>query len=261
MSEKYSLEAVKAAYGWGRSKSWNDAIELMGRAAAAGEDGAAQQLALVTQAPIEQMLTPPSPERMTPHARIAAARGFAPPGFGNWLIERARTSLQPSTTAGGQIDEKRTALTTFFKPRDADLVIAILQHRASILLSVPVECHEAPSVISYEVGQQYVAHFDFLDPNVERERENLARYGQRVGTVVTYLNDDFEGSATVFPRLDIAFRGQPGDAVFFANVRPDGQPDTLTLHQAPPPTRGRKWVFSQWIRSKRLSLAEDLQLL
>jgi prolyl 4-hydroxylase len=258
MTDPHSLQALRAAFGWGSEQDWPRALKLLERAAEAGEAGAERQLSLLTQAPIEQLLSPPQPERLTPAARVAVARGFAPPGFSDWLIDRARDRLQRSTSGGGNVDDNRTALTCFFKPRDSDLVLAVLQHRAAVLLGVPVECHEAPSVISYEPGQHYVAHLDSFDPNIPRERANLLKYGQRVGTVVTYLNVDFEGAPTIFPRLNLSFKGGEGDAVFFANVLPDGRPDPLTLHQAPAPTSGRKWVLSQWIRAKRLSLSSEL---
>lgn len=258
MSEPYSLQALRAAYGWGSEQSWSLALHLLEHAVKAGEQGADRQLSLLTQAPIDQLLTPPQPERLTPVARVAAARGFAPPGFSKWLIDRATVGLERATSGGGNVDERRTATTCFFTPRHSDLVIAVLQHRAAALLGVPIECHEAPSVISYEPGQRYVPHLDSFDPKIPRERANLQKYGQRVGTVVTYLSTDFEGAPTVFPRLNLWFKGNEGDAVFFANVLPDGRPDPLTLHEAQPPASGRKWVFSQWVRSKRLSLAAEL---
>lgn len=259
MTDPFALQALRAALGWGSEQNWPRALGLLERAAKAGEAGASRQLSLLTQAPIDQLLSPPQPEALTRAARIAVARSFAPPGFSDWLIDRARDRLQRATSGGGNVDTKRTALTFFFTPRDSDLVIAVLQYRAAKLLGVPINFHEAPSVISYETGQQYVAHLDSFDPNIPRERANLEKYGQRVGTVVTYLNANFQGGPTVFPRLNLSFKGEEGDAVFFANVLPDGRPDPLTLHEAPAPISGRKWVFSQWIRAKRLSLASELQ--
>jgi prolyl 4-hydroxylase len=67
--------------------------------------------------------------------------------------------------------------------------------------------------------------------------------------VVTYLNADFEGGPTRFPKLGVEYRGGVGDAVIFANVFRDGQPDMNTLHEGAPVTAGRKWVLSQWIRA------------
>lgn len=80
----------------------------------------------------------------------------------------------------------------------------------------------------------------------------MASIGQRVITIVTYQNADFEGAETDFPRLGVSFRGEKGDAIMFANVGPDGAPDVNTWHAGLPPTAGRKWVLSQWIRGRPL---------
>ena len=79
---------------------------------------------------------------------------------------------------------------------------------------------------------------------------DLARRGQRIATFLIYLNDDFEGGETQFPKAGIAHRGSTGDALFFANITPEGAPDPLTLHAGTPPTKGEKWIFSQWIRDR-----------
>ena len=250
MDEPLSKQAARAAYGWGRAQDWAEALALMEKAAQAGEADADRQLELVSQAPIEQLLTPPAPERLTPRARVAAAKGFAPPGFCEWLIDRATSRLQPAPVNDVYGIGLRTALTCPFGPRERDLVLAILQERAARLLGVPVACHEPPNVISYEPGQEFRQHADFVEPSIPEYQAELRQFGQRVGTIVTYLNDDFDGAETVFPDLDIKFRGARGDAVYFANVLTDGSPDYLTSHAALPPTRGRKWVLSQWIRAK-----------
>lgn len=250
MDEPLTKLAARAAYGWGRAQDWPEALRLLEAAAAAGEPEADRQLGLVRQMPLEQLLAPPAPERLTPRARVAVARGFAPPGFSEWLVDRAKGRLEQASAndAGGQA--VRTAMTCAFGPQERDLVLAVLQERAARLLGVPVACHEPPNAISYEPGQEYRRHADFIEPSIPQFQAELAQLGQRVATVVTYLNEDFDGAETVFPDLEVKFRGAPGDAIFFANVLTDGSPDYLTSHAALPPTRGRKWVLSQWIRSK-----------
>ena len=254
----YSKQAVCAAYGWGRAPDWPEAMALIARAADAREPGAERQLALVRQAPIESLLQPPPPERLMQGVRIAAARGFAPPGFGAWLIDRAKHRLADATVE--QPHDRgtlRTAKTCFFPPKDCDLILAILQMRAAAMLGIPLACHEPPSVISYEVGQEFHPHVDFIDPDIPEFADELRTIGQRTATVVTYLNDDFDGAETVFPDLSLKFRGAPGDAIFFSNVRRDGLPDRRTCHAALPPTRGRKWVLSQWLRSRPFLYSPD----
>ena len=250
MEEPLSKQAARAAYGWGRSQDWREALHLLEAAARAGEPDAARQHELLTQMPLDEMLAPPQPERLTPRARVAVARGFAPPGLSEWLIDHAAGRLEAAFANDASGEAVRTARTCAFGPQQRDLVLAVLQERAARLLGVPVSHHEPPNAISYEPGQEYRQHADFIEPSVPQFRHELEQLGQRVATVVTYLNEDFEGAETVFPDLDIKFRGAPGDAIFFANVLPDGSPDYLTSHCALPPASGRKWVLSQWIRAK-----------
>jgi prolyl 4-hydroxylase len=249
--ETLAKQAVRAAYGWHRPQSWADALGLLAQAAEAGEEGAERQLELVSQAPLDVLLTPPRVERLTDVAAIAACPGFLPPGFADWLIDRARDRLvAASVNQAGDAQIVRSALDFAFGPRQRDLVLAIIQERAARLVNVPVDCHEPPNIISYEPGQEFGLHVDYIDPRVPEFQPELESMGQRTVTIVTYLNTDFEGAETRFPEADVTFRGGVGDAVVFVNVLPDGTPDYNTRHCGLPPTRGRKWVLSQWIRSK-----------
>lgn len=248
--EALAKQAVRAAYGWHRPQSWTDALGLLADAARAGEEDAQRQLDLVSQAPIDALLTPPRVERLTDVAAIAACRGFAPPGFAQWLIDRARNRLVGASVNQAGAPIVRTALDFGFGPRERDLVLAIMQERAARLVSLPVDYHEPPNIISYEPGQEFGLHVDYVDPRVPEFEPELRSMGQRTATIVTYLNTDFEGAETYFPDAGVTFRGGVGDAIVFVNVLPDGTPDYNTRHCGLPPTRGRKWVLSQWIRSQ-----------
>ncbi|WP_395612859.1 prolyl hydroxylase family protein [Allosphingosinicella sp.] len=248
--EALAKQAVRAAYGWHRPQSWTDALGLLADAAKAGEEDAQRQLELVSQAPIEELLTPPRVERLTDVAAIAACRGFAPPGFAQWLIDRARNRLVEASVNQAGAPIVRTALDFGFGPRERDLVLAIMQERAARLVSLPVDYHEPPNIISYEPGQEFGLHVDYVDPRVPEFEPELRSMGQRTATIVTYLNTDFEGAETYFPDAGVTFRGGVGDAIVFVNVLPDGTPDYKTRHCGLPPTSGRKWVLSQWLRSQ-----------
>lgn len=243
--------ATRAAYGWGRPQSWSDALALLRQAAEEGEADAERQLALVTHAPITQLIEAPEADLLTDRAQIGACRGFAPPGFSEWLIDRAKDRLVPASMYQAEgAQAVRTARDFAFGPQQRDLVLAIIQERAAHLTQVPVEFHEPPNVISYEPGQEFSLHTDFLDPRAPEYHDDLQRKGQRIATIVTYLNEDFDGAETWFPDAGVKFRGNTGDAVVFSNVRPDGMPDFNTKHAGLPPIRGRKWVLSQWMRNK-----------
>ncbi len=67
-------------------------------------------------------------------------------------------------------------------------------------------------------------------------------------TFLIYLSGDFEGGETDFPNFGWRYKGKTGDALFFWNVLPNGQPDRRMLHAGLPPTSGEKFLFSQWVR-------------
>src|SRR4029453_1422664 len=145
MDEPLTRQAARAAYGWGRPQSWEEALRLLETAAKGGEEGSDRQLQLVAQAPLETMLAPPNPERLSPRARVAAARGFAPPGFSEWLIDRAKDRLEAALANDAGGEAVRTARTCAFGPQERDVVLGVLQERAARLLGVPISCHEPPN--------------------------------------------------------------------------------------------------------------------
>ena len=79
--------------------------------------------------------------------------------------------------------------------------------------------------------------------------EQIRRQGQRVATVLIYLNENYAGGETDFPELAWRFKGKTGDALCFWNADMDGRPAPRSLHAGIPPVGGEKWVFSQWIRT------------
>ena len=122
MEEPLTKQAARAAYGWGRAQDWEEALRLLAEASRAGEAEAARQLDLVTQLPLRELLAPPAPERLTPRARVATARGFAPPGFADWLIDRARGRLEKARANDASGQAVRTARACGFGPTDAGLI-------------------------------------------------------------------------------------------------------------------------------------------
>lgn len=260
--------AVFAAEGFGRPHDWNAALELLARAAELGAGDAQRQITLLTDdtsagAPwgdqlanldLHALLTPPPLERKSDVSMVGLCKGFAPQRFCAWLIERSQARVQPAYvqvagTGERRISTKRTAFSCGIGPQNRDFVMSVLQERAARLTGLPLSNQEQPNVISYEPGQHFEAHYDFTAANLMHLPE-FVRSGQRVMTLVTYLNDDFAGAPTRFPKLELDLRGGVGDAVVFSNVQPDGTPDLNTLHAGMPPESGRKWVLSQWIRER-----------
>jgi hypothetical protein len=99
------------------------------------------------------------------------------------------------------------------------------------------------------MGEAFLPHYDFFNPTLPSFAQELELLGQRIATGIVWLNDGYSGGETEFPSLNRRFKGAMGDALIFWNVDGLGQPDPRALHAGLPPTRGQKWVLSQWMRS------------
>ncbi len=70
---------------------------------------------------------------------------------------------------------------------------------------------EGPTVLHYEPGQQIANHYDFVDPNTTLDYAGeIERNGQRIITFLVYLNEDYEGGETDFPKLGFSPQGPHG---------------------------------------------------
>jgi hypothetical protein len=126
----------------------------------------------------------------------------------------------------------------------------LVQARMSVGCAQPMGHMEASTVLHYAVGETIGDHYDFVDPAHPGYAEEIRKFGHRVITFLVYLNESYEGGETIFPRLGLSHSPKRGEGLFFVNTLADGQADLRTLHNGRPPTRGEKWVFSQFIRNR-----------
>jgi prolyl 4-hydroxylase len=109
---------------------------------------------------------------------------------------------------------------------------------------------EPLQVVNYGMGGHYEAHYDFDAMREERETSSpeMLTVGDRMATLMIYLNGVELGGATVFPELDFFVRPVPRAAVFWFNYDSTGRGDFRTLHAACPVVIGQKWIANKWIR-------------
>lgn len=248
------LAALEAA-GAGRPQNWTRAFDLLNKSVEQGSDRARAQVELLGDQDVDRLLCFPERVSLCDDPRIRTAPGFATPGECSWLIEAARGNLGRAltydmVTGAGHVDPGRSNTAVEFKLSQLDVVVQVVRTRIAGITRLPLPLFEPPQVLHYEVGQEFSPHFDFLETNSQGQRDQLAKFGQRIATFLICLNDNFEGGETDFPALGIRFHGQTGDALFFANVGNSGAPDRRTLHAGLPPLSGEKWLFSQWIRDR-----------
>jgi prolyl 4-hydroxylase len=168
------------------------------------------------------------------------------------LIEAARPrmsrSLTVATRTGGEeINEDRTSQGMFFQ-RGENALVQRIEARIARLLHWPVENGEGLQVLQYVPGTEYKPHYDYFDPQEPGTPTILRRGGQRVGTVVIYLNEPEKGGGTTFPGVLFEVAPKRGNAVFFSYERP--HPSTKTLHGGAPVIAGEKWIATKWLRER-----------
>ena len=157
----------------------------------------------------------------------------------------SRSETVDNATGGSEVNAARTSDGMFFERGEAPLIQTIEQRLAD-LVNWPLENGEGLQVLRYRPGAEYKPHHDYFDPAHPGSGTILKRGGQRVGTLVMYLNTPTAGGATTFP--DVGFEVAPikGNAVFFAYDRPHAV--TRTLHGGAPVVEGEKWVATKWLR-------------
>jgi len=167
------------------------------------------------------------------------------------LVEAAEPRMQRSlivetATGGDEESPDRTSRGMFFE-RGENPVVTRLEARLARLVGWPVDHGEGLQVLHYRQGAEYKPHYDYFDPDQPGTPSILKRGGQRLATVVTYLNDPVKGGGTVFPDLKLEVAPQKGNAVFFSY--PVAHPASQTLHGGAPLLQGEKWVATKWLRA------------
>lgn len=137
-----------------------------------------------------------------------------------------------------------------------DFIHLLLQERMSKACGVSQTQMEGMSVFHYRPGEEFSVHADYFDPAQALGQAEITRHGQRNISFLIYLNDDYEAGETEFPELGIKHKGKAGEALYFVNVKPDGSPDIRTRHAGTAPTKGEKWILSQYVRDRALGFMQ-----
>lgn len=184
------------------------------------------------------------------HPRIVVFGGVLSDAECDALVELGRRRLKPSAifnpdTGADETHEARSSEGTFFQRGENELC-ARIERRLARLVDWPLENGEGLQLLRYGQGAEYRPHYDYFDPDRPGAHVALSRGGQRVASVVMYLNTPLRGGATTFPDARFEVAAVKGNAVFFAYDRP--HPMTGTLHAGAPVLEGEKWVATKWLR-------------
>lgn len=275
LGEAAARAAGILALGVRMAPDWPRALHWLGRSAAAGWQPARRQLLALGEQPIEQAIADddvdwpacaaaidlaawrraPAPTVLSADPSICLFPGLLRAELCRFLISLAEGRLEPARIYEAanrveKVDAHRTNTLATFHVDTIELAQVLVQARMAAACGVAERFMEPPSVLHYSPGQQIQDHYDFVNPATPDYAGELARNGQRIYTFLVYLNDEYDGGETDFPRLGISHRGSLGEGICFSNALADATPDQRMLHAGRPPTRGEKWIVTQFVRSK-----------
>jgi prolyl 4-hydroxylase len=186
------------------------------------------------------------------HPRVLVLGGFLTDQECDQIIalagpRMARSETVDNLTGGSEVNVARTSRGMFFE-RGETGVIDRVERRIAALLGWPVKNGEGLQVLHYQPGAEYKPHYDYFDPVHPGSASILKRGGQRVGTLLMYLNTPKKGGGTIFPDVGLEVAPIKGNACFFSYDR--AHVDTKSLHGGSPVIEGEKWVATKWLRER-----------
>ena len=282
VSEAIALVAVFQSIGIYQQKNWDQALQTLAHAAALGLESAREQLVLLAEAGdpdsdrnllanpdpgfwsrypgninLRKWLSSPPGTTLNEDPLIKSFPDFLPAPLCQRLIRLSRPRLKPALVYDAvkkhnYQSSTRTNSIAEFNLVENDLIHFLMQERMSAACGIPMVQMEGTAILNYQPGQEIADHYDFVDPDLPNYQQEIAENGQRIITFLIYLNDDYSGGETVFPKLDICHKGKTGEGLFFTNALANGDSDLRALHTGTAPQTGEKWVVSQFIRNREV---------
>lgn len=201
-----------------------------------------------------------APRTLTIHSAWPGLSLVSPTGpvyaIDNFLADYECQALIDDGEAGGfkashtedHLPHPSRTSSSWYAPREAFIW---LYDRIRMLLPGTSDVYYEPvQVTKYIPREFYKAHYDSFNEASEEGRACMETGGQRVGTVLMYLNKPASGGATRFNKLGLAITPEIGKCVVFFPCDLTGVPQTSMLHEAEPSSDDIKYVAQVWIRQK-----------
>ncbi|WP_232316661.1 2OG-Fe(II) oxygenase [Candidatus Burkholderia verschuerenii] len=169
-------------------------------------------------------------------------------GIGRARVQRSAV-VDPASGSEITINERNSD--GAFVNGSTDALVGTIDRRLAELFGHPVENGEDLHLLRYDIGGEYRPHYDYFPEEQAGSRHHMLRGGQRVATVILYLNEVTRGGDTTFPDIGLAIHPRRGCALYFEYVNELGQADPKTLHAGTPVEAGEKWIATKWIRHGR----------
>ena len=172
------------------------------------------------------------------------------------LIKLIDKDLNESTVGlGGEaiVDKSRKSQTAYLC--DCTKSVMKLKNKIAKELGIDTLQMEGLQGQCYEAGGYFTEHFDAFD-SVNIKKFGL-HSGNRIKTLMIYLNQDCEGGMTTFPVVERAFMPLTGCALTWDNIKEDGRIQPASKHIGERVAVGKKYIVTAWIREKEWDPLKD----
>ena len=164
-----------------------------------------------------------------------------------YILQTAEPMFRKSTVVNESMPNVRQSYTAWL-PKTDSTIKSIIQ-RVCDITNIPFENAEKVQVVKYDPNGYYKPHYDASCDDRKECVEFEKNGGQRVLTMIIYLNDDYEGGHTHFPRLDTKYKLASCDALLFYSLEQNGNKcHPLSLHAGTPVISGHKYIANIWLR-------------
>ena len=183
------------------------------------------------------------------YVKPAVYNNLITPQEAEYILNKSKDAFKSSTTIGG-LDLNVRKSETMWITKD-DPIVKNIYSRLSKQFSFNVKNAEQLQVVKYTPGGFYKQHHDACcGHNCD---EFLKDYGQRVLTILIYLNDDFEEGSTKFPTLNLNIKPPKYSGIVFYPLDTNKKCHPDSLHTGTPVKSGTKYVCNIWIREKEVN--------
>jgi prolyl 4-hydroxylase len=172
------------------------------------------------------------------------------PEEGEYILEKAIPQFSDSVILSGSSDSIRKSKTAWLYKDDP--VVHQIYERLAHKFHFDIDNAEALQVVKYEPKGFYVQHHDSCCDDNQSCIDFSRTSGQRILTILIYLNDDFTGGTTEFPILGKHFKAPKyGALVFHPLAKDSNQCHRKALHKGVEVESGTKYICNIWVREHK----------
>jgi prolyl 4-hydroxylase len=120
---------------------------------------------------------------------------------------------------------------------------------AAEFTGVPVTHQEETQIVSYKAGGMYTEHYDGCVDTKGKEFciNSYGSAGDRLATLLVYINDNYTGGQTRFTKLGFSVTPELGKGILFYNIDKDERIIVESEHTGTKVINGNKWIATKWV--------------